>query len=61
MPSPGGYQSPSSLQKMDMGNGRYSGAKGFSMGNIAGDPFWLGSIGIGIVSLAYLHTHNRMI
>ncbi|EGP88856.1 unnamed protein product [Zymoseptoria tritici ST99CH_1A5] len=46
MPSPGGYHSPS-LQKMEVGNGRYSGGKGFSMGNIAGDPFWLGSIGIG--------------
>lgn len=41
-----------SLQKMEMSNnGRYSGGKKFNFGNIAGDPFWLGSIGIGIVSI----------
>lgn len=35
---------------MEMGGaGRYAPArKGFVFGNIAGDPFWLGSIGIGI-------------
>lgn len=36
---------------MEMGgHGRYNAGRGFSLGNIAGDPFWLGSIGIGIVS-----------
>lgn len=50
MPSFGSTQSPS-LQKMDMSKGRnYGSGKSFSFGNIAGDPFWLGSIGIGIVS-----------
>lgn len=51
MPSFGSTQHSPSLQKMEMG-GRYTGTnKKFAFGNIAGDPFWLGTIGIGIVSL----------
>lgn len=49
MPSFGSNNSPS-LQKMEMNNARYSSGKRFSFGNIAGDPFWLGTIGIAIVS-----------
>lgn len=55
MVSFGSAQSPS-LQKMDMAHARYGGGKSFSFGNIAGDPFWLGSIGIGIVSFVLLAT-----
>ncbi|CAK4030269.1 High osmolarity signaling sho1 [Lecanosticta acicola] len=36
------------LQKMEMGHSRYGGGKRFSIGNIVGDPFWLGTIGIAI-------------
>lgn len=49
MPSFGSTANSPSLQKMEMG-GRYSPGKKFAFGNIAGDPFWLGTIGIGIVS-----------
>ncbi|KAM3416184.1 hypothetical protein BST61_g7790 [Cercospora zeina] len=49
MPSFGSGTNSPSLQKMEMGgHGRYNTGRGFSLGNIAGDPFWLGSIGIGI-------------
>ncbi|KAF2159394.1 hypothetical protein M409DRAFT_71061 [Zasmidium cellare ATCC 36951] len=47
MPSFGSNTNSPSLQKMEMG-GRYTGGKKFAFGNIAGDPFWLGTIGIGI-------------
>lgn len=49
MPSVGSIHNSPDLQKMDMSGNRYGGKK-FSFGNIAGDPFWLGTIGIGIVS-----------
>lgn len=47
-----GRETPPSLRKMDMGdNGNRFGSKpSFSIGNIAGDPFWLGTIGIALVS-----------
>ncbi|KAK4624125.1 High osmolarity signaling protein SHO1A [Fulvia fulva] len=49
MPSFGGSDNSSpALQKMDMGNGGRYAAKRFDFGHIAGDPFWLGTIGIGI-------------
>ncbi|KXS98797.1 hypothetical protein AC578_2061 [Pseudocercospora eumusae] len=47
MPTFGSNTNSPSLQKMEMSNGRYGGKK-FAFGNIAGDPFWLGTIGIGI-------------
>ena len=51
MPSFGSSNNSSpALQKMEMGNGGRYAAKRFDFGHIAGDPYWLGTIGIGIVS-----------
>jgi hypothetical protein len=52
MPSFGSKSSPS-LRKMELnGGGRFNngGGKKFNIGNIAGDPFSLATLGISIVS-----------
>ena len=53
MPLFGRSESPQ-LKKMELNSGRGSGGK-FNIGNIAGDPFSLATIGIAIVS-AYTST-----
>lgn len=45
-----GDNTPPSIRKMEMGGNRYGSKPSFSMSNIAGDPFWLGTIGIAAVS-----------
>lgn len=62
MPSFGSTNTGSpELSKMEINHARYgantnNGGKRFNFGNIAGDPFWLGTIGIAIVSV---HTSER--
>ena len=60
MPGLGSRESPS-LRKMELNNGDFNnGRRGkFDLGNIAGDPFSLATIGIAIVS--GFHVNGRTI